>query len=263
MEKLHVNAERCTRCGRCQRVCVNKLFVVDPTAATVPKDDAGERCIACGHCVAACPTGAIVLNDTPPSNLESVGGPQPGFDEMRRLVLRRRSIRLYQKRLVPREEIERIIDTARWAPTAVNRQQIGWTVVMDPARVREVAGQVVEFMRLRDPESPIAKAWDKGYDNVMRGAPHLVALHGARDDMWARTDCVIATTTFDHLARAAGIGTCWCGFFIWAAEEHRSIADGLGIPPDRMIYGALMVGYPLAAYLRIPERKPASVDWVE
>jgi nitroreductase/NAD-dependent dihydropyrimidine dehydrogenase PreA subunit len=263
MESIQINAERCTRCGRCQRVCPMKLFKVDPAAPTVPREGAGERCLACGHCVAACPTGAIVLNGVRPDTLEGVGGPLPGFDEMRRLALRRRSIRLYQSRLVPREEIGRILDATRWSPTAVNRQQVQWTVVMQPERVKEIAGQVVEFMRLTDTRADIVRAWDSGFDAVMRGAPHLVAAHGATDEPWAKTDCVIATTTFDLLARAAGLGTCWAGFFLWAASAHRPIAEALGLPDGQTFHGGLMVGYPLAAYLRIPERKPLTVDWID
>ena len=261
MESIQINAERCTRCGRCQRVCPMKLFKVDPAAPTVPREGAGERCLACGHCVAACPTGAIVLNGVRPDTLEGVGGPLPGFDEMRRLALRRRSIRLYQSRLVPREEIGRILDATRWSPTAVNRQQVRWTVVMQPERVKEIAGQVVEFMRLTDTRSDIVRAWDSGFDAVMRGAPHLVAAHGATDEPWAKTDCVIATTTFDLLARAAGLGTCWAGFLVHAAGIDRRIADQLRVPPESKIFGAVMIGYPKFRYHRIPERNRVVIDW--
>lgn len=263
MQQLAIHPERCTRCGRCQRVCPVKLFNVDPGRATVPRANAGEACIACGHCVAACPTGAIQLNGVRPDTLESANGPLPGFDEIRRLVVRRRSVRLYQQRLVPRAEIERILDAVRWSPTAVNRQQVSWTVVMPPERVKEIAGQVVDYVRLQGDRNGIVKAWDNGFDAVMRGAPHFIAAHGFADDPWAKTDCVIATTLFDVLARAAGLGTCWGGYFLWAASEHRPIADGLGIPDDHVFYGGLMLGYPLAAYLRVPTRKPVSADWVE
>jgi nitroreductase/ferredoxin len=263
MMKISVSSARCTRCGRCQRVCPMKLFNVDPQAATTPKDDANERCLACGHCVAACPTGAILLDGVRPDTLESANGPLPGFDDVRRLVVRRRSVRLYQNRLVPKSEVARIIDAARWSPTAMNRQQVGWTVVMQPERVKEIAGQVVEYMRLKGGRDGIVGAWDHGFDPVMRGAPHFIAAHAATDDRWAQTDCVVATTMVDLLARAAGIGTCWGGFFLLTAQEHRPIADALGIPADHTFYGGLMLGYPLAAYLRIPVRKPAAVSWLD
>ncbi len=215
MQQLTILPERCTRCGRCQRVCPVKLFSVDPLRATVPRENAGEACIACGHCVAACPTGAIQLNGVREG---SDASPTPGFDEIRRLVVRRRSVRLYQQRLVPRAEIERILDAVRWSPTAVNRQQVSWTVVMPPERVKEIAGQVVDYVRLQGDRNGIVKAWDNGFDAVMRGAPHFIAAHGFADDPWAKTDCVIATTLFDVLARAAGLGTCWGGYFLWAAS---------------------------------------------
>jgi nitroreductase/NAD-dependent dihydropyrimidine dehydrogenase PreA subunit len=263
MTRITIAPERCTRCGRCQRVCPFKLFNVDAQAATQPAEDAERRCIACGHCMAACPTGAIRLNEVRPNTLESANGPATGFDEVRRLVLRRRSVRLFQQRMVPRNEVERVIDACRWSPTAMNRQQVVWTVVLEPERAKEIAGQVVEFMRLKHGQSEIVTAWDHGYDVVMRGAPHLVAVHGALNDPWAKTDCVIAMTTFDLLARSAGLGTCWAGFFLRAAAEHRPIAEALGLPEDRRFHGALLLGYSLAAFLRVPPRNPARVDWIE
>lgn len=50
------NAENCNFCGACQKVCPQKIIVVDKNKKTVAQD--GEKCIYCGKCVKSCPVGA-------------------------------------------------------------------------------------------------------------------------------------------------------------------------------------------------------------
>lgn len=263
MTSIKIDQQRCTRNGRCIRICPVKLFQGDADTPTSCVPDAERLCIACGHCATACPTGAITLDGERTDTLESANPPLPTFADVRRLVLRRRSIRLYQQRLVPREEIARIIDATRWTPTARNNQQVHWIVVRQPERVREVAGQVVDFLRLKQEGDSVVAAWDKGIDLALRGAPHLVVAHGPAASPWSATDCVIALATFELLARAAGLGTCWAGFLTSAAAGQPAIAEALGVPEGHKLQGALMLGYPLSAFLRVPSRKTAKVQWVE
>ncbi len=262
MTRIAINTQRCTRCGRCIRICPLGLFKGDPETPTYRIPNAENLCIACGHCTCVCPTGAITLDDVRPDTLESANQPVPNFEDIRHLVQRRRSIRLYQSRMVPRAEIERILEATRWAPTARNSQQVSWTVLTQPERVRELAEMVVDFFRQKQQAQGLITAWENGYDMVLRGAPHLVATHGPEDSPWSGTDGTIALTTFELLARAANLGTCWAGFLMWAAREQPDIGKALGLPENHQLQGALMLGYPLSAFLRIPSRKIPQVNWV-
>ena len=45
------------------------------------------------------------------------------------------------------------------------------------------------------------------------------------------------------------------------AQQHPGLAALLRIPENRMITGAMMVGYPKHRYRRLPERDPLQVTW--
>ncbi|MCR2813591.1 MULTISPECIES: nitroreductase family protein [Microbacterium] len=61
------------------------------------------------------------------------------YEDLELLVTQRRSVRWFEQRAVPREDIDRALTVARQAPTACNRLPYEFRVFDDPAMVREVA----------------------------------------------------------------------------------------------------------------------------
>jgi nitroreductase len=185
--------------------------------------------------------------------------------------LARRSIRFYKERVVAHDLLEDLIDTARHAPTGSNKQQVQWMVYENPAGVNRLASMVIDWTRLmlplmRDPtmvkkmETRIA-AWDKGKDQILRGAPHLIVVHSQADLPFIEADCVIALTYLDLYACAKGLGTCWAGYLTAAANFHEPLAQALGLPQGHKCFGAVMLGYPQYKYTRIPKRNAPVVTW--
>jgi len=62
------------------------------------------------------------------------------FEELEQLALQRRSVRWFEQRPVPREDIDRALMIARQAPTACNRLPYEYRVFDDPEMVELVAG---------------------------------------------------------------------------------------------------------------------------
>ncbi|MAM54160.1 nitroreductase family protein [Microbacterium sp. UBA3394] len=61
------------------------------------------------------------------------------YDDLERLVTQRRSVRWFDQRPVPREEIDRALLVGRQAPTACNRLPYEFRVFDDPEAVRRVS----------------------------------------------------------------------------------------------------------------------------
>jgi nitroreductase len=175
---------------------------------------------------------------------------------------RRRSIREFKENPVPHDTLEKIIDCARWAPSAINIQPVRWFVVHKPDHVKYLAGQVADWMRKAGYAPRYLAAWEQGKDMILRGAPHLILACGTLENVWAPVDCAIALTYLELTAQAHGLGTCWSGLLTRAAGASPSIREFLGLADDLQINGAVMIGYPKYHYWRIPKRNPAIIKWL-
>ena len=159
----------------------------------------------------------------------------------------RRSVRSYRPDPIPRSLIERVLDSARWAPSAVNRQPWHFIVVTDPER-----------------RSLLASSAAIGGVVLARhaaSAPVLIALCGDEGrSSWYVHDCCLASQNLMLAATALGLGTCWIGAF----DEGRA-AQALGVPDAIRVVGLITMGYPLREKESPTPRLPLEsvVHWQE
>ncbi|MGI6549883.1 MAG: nitroreductase family protein [Syntrophomonadales bacterium] len=273
MNLITIDEEKCKRDRVCAAECPGKLIIFKEKDA-YPSMPAGAEpfCINCGHCVTVCPVGAITLNTMGPEECPVIEqGLLPGADQVRHLMLSRRSVRSYKKQPVEHDRLAHLIDTAQYAPTGSNKQQVYWIVVEDPARVTKMAEMVIDWMRLSPTENVepsyaermkgLVAAWEKGQDRICRRAPHVVLTHYPENIPSAHTDCIIALTHLDLAAYSDGLGTCWAGYFNNAANAYPSLTAALGLPKGHRCAGALLIGYPQFPYQRIPLRRKPHIVW--
>ena len=275
MSLFTIDQEKCKRDGICVKECPIQVIVrEDKNAFPRPTDDAEELCVRCGHCVAVCPYGAfnlsmIPLDECPPMKKDLL----PRSKAISHFLRSKRSIRQYKEKPIPRDMLEELINTARYAPTASNRQQVHWTVIEDPAMIQRLAAMVIDFTKLMLPTltdklmvqriKRIVVAWERGEDRILRKAPNLILVHAPSDLPFAETDCATALAYLELYAYALGLGTCWAGYFTTAAKFHAPLMEVLAFPSGHQCYGAVMIGYPKYRYKRIPQRNEATVSWIQ
>jgi len=84
---------------------------------------------------------------------------EPGHSQVEYFLKGRRSIRVFKKDIVEPSVIERVIDSARYAPSGINRQPVRWVILHDTAKVKELARETIEWMKqLISDESPMAES---------------------------------------------------------------------------------------------------------
>lgn len=263
MSFIHVEKTKCKRDGLCLEACPAAIIRFDEDGYPCLEPGGESSCIGCGHCVAICPHGAMSHERLPAEAFRPASRPSPAVsDTVESLMRSRRSVREYSDTPVDQTVLEELLDTARFAPTAVNYQEVGWIVVRDPAQTRRFAEMTAHWLAQTKAMPRYSELFEKGREVVLRGAPHVVVAHGPSDMFFAETDCVIALSYLELAAAARGLGTCWAGILTRAARSHPPLAQALGVPEGRTVFGALMLGRPKYRYRLVPPRNAVNVRWI-
>lgn len=143
------------------------------------------------------------------------------------LIQQRHSVRAYRAQPVEQEKLDAVLEAARLAPTAANRQPVRIYVV----KTEENSEGLKKVYR------PV---W-------FTQAPYVLCVCTNRQKAWTRGDGrnyadVDAAIVTDHLVLAAtalGLGTCWVGAFDSAAAREL-----LQIPDEYEPLVLTPLGYP-------------------
>jgi nitroreductase len=136
-------------------------------------------------------------------------------------IQKRKSIRSYEQTPVPQETIMKLLETARIAPSAANRQPWHFIVVTDAEKRKELSKGI--------------------FAKFLAEAPTVIVACGdvkASTD-WYAVDVSLAVENMILAATAEGLGTCCIGSF---SEEN--VKKTLGIPTNLNVVMMLAVGYP-------------------
>ena len=153
------------------------------------------------------------------------------------LATKRYSVRSYKADPVEDDKLQSVLQAARLAPTAANRQ--AFRLIVIPTKSRES-----ELLRIYN------RSW-------FMQAPVVICICAIPNEAWVRSDGknysdVDAAIVMDHLVLAAtdlGLGTCWIGAFDPVAAREL-----LGIPEQVDPVAFTPLGYP-ADQSRAKKRK--------
>ncbi len=260
MSFISIDRKLCTKDNLCIRECPAGILLADADGFPEPKPEAIDNCIQCGHCQAVCPCDALTLRGVSPKNQPPALKLPVDWEIMAGLIKSRRSIRQYKQTPVAPEMLDKLLDVTRWAPTGGNSQIVRWLLVEKPETIKEIVRLTAEWARGNEPFKFLAGAWNAGRDVILRGAPVLAIAYAGNEYGSHQSDCLIAATTLELAASSQGIGVCWAGFFMAACGfGYKPLLEFLGIPADKKVHAALMLGYPQYGFKRIPTRRPAEI----
>ncbi|MCP4113458.1 MAG: hypothetical protein GY749_49340 [Desulfobacteraceae bacterium] len=178
-----------------------------------------------------------------------------------KFIRSRRSFRTFKEEPVSDEIVSKWLDITRWSPTASNSQQLNWILVKDAKQVAHLAGIVIDWLKKNNSYQEITEQWNQGHDIILRHAPHLLIATLPEDYSWAVTDAATAISYLELSAYSLGLGTCWAGYFTRAALEYAPLRERLDIPENHKVAGALMFGYPVYRFKKIPGRNKITIQY--
>ncbi len=288
-----VDREICTGCGTCVEECPSLTAKMKDEKADIHMTGEVLDCVECGHCVSVCPSGAITDPlAAPDDNREYKFSDLPSSESLQLLFRSRRSGRRYKDKPVSREDLEQILNAARFAPTGGNKPlDVNYIVLSSPeevARIREPALDAVTKMFKTLNKKPVRfivgklmgkenletiinyipllerfrEMFEKtGKDMLLWNAPAAIIVHGKKGNDVIGFGCAIALHHAALMGETIKIGSCYNGLLQEAINRDADVKNMFGIPKGHKCYGSMTLGYSNVKYKRVVRRVPSRVTW--
>ncbi len=150
---------------------------------------------------------------------------------------KRRSIRSFTEQKVEKEKIEILLQSAMYAPSAVNKQPWHF-IVIDDRNIME------EIMKIH----PNSKMFETATLGILV-CGDLQMQHG--NGYWM-ADCGAATQNILLAATASELGSCWVGVFP-REDRMKAFKELFSLPAHVEAFALVALGYP-AEEKKTPER---------
>ncbi|MBN1524151.1 MAG: nitroreductase family protein [Spirochaetales bacterium] len=198
-------------------------------------------------------------------------------------------MRQYTKKDISKEELEKILEVMRYAPSGHNAQPCEYIILKDREMIKMISDLTIQsfrsfrnLMRFRKLLKPFVskslyeimdskstalgmedmiQRYASGEDVIFFDAPAVILVHVPDMGGLSYVDSTIAATYGMLAAHALGIGSCWMGFAMMAATKNKKLFKTLYIPKGRLIAGIFTLGYPKNKFHRLPVRNPVKATW--
>ncbi|NJD77113.1 MAG: nitroreductase family protein [Candidatus Methanoperedens sp.] len=184
------------------------------------------------------------------------------------VIKNRRSVREYKDEQIPQEEMEFIIDCARYAPSGFNMQPWSFLVIKNKEALKKISegGKKSMIPMLEPMKNASQKVKDflvflktKGTD-MFYNAPVLVIVLGNKNAPTVDFDCSMAAQNMMLAAHSRGIGSCWVGGVLPALMDEKLLKE-LGAPQGYKAVAPLIFGYPKGE-TQMPEKIEPEINWL-
>jgi nitroreductase len=145
-----------------------------------------------------------------------------GSKEILDFFFKRRSVRRFQKKAIPEEILDVLMQAAMAAPSGNNFQPWEFVIVRDP-RIKADLSRVHPWV------------------SMAAEAPAAIVVLGDTNSEWWEHDCSAAVENLLLAAANLSLGTVWCGM----RENHaQTIRKILGVPAKMGVLAIVPIGYP-------------------
>jgi len=214
-------------------------------------------CDSCGRCICRCPTDAILYENIGEiTTFEGVQEPSKliPYEAMHNFLSSKRSIRGFKNKKIPRNVMEKVLNSMKYAPTAANIRELRCTIISDDDKIKELSNAVMDAIIASNNagySENLKKAKELGIDSIFYKAPHVMIIHS--DNPSDTMNSTIGLTYAMVSAQSLGLGSCWIGLAHGVLTSNKEIREEIaGIRGN--VWGVIIIGYPTQKYYRVPPR---------
>ena len=153
--------------------------------------------------------------------------------ELMELLKTRRTYRRFEQRPIPQENLEAILESARYASSAANRQPLRYLVIREPAKLAHVF-EHTKWATYLPPEQGTPREEERPVLFIAVLIDEAISSAAA-----AGTDAGLAISNMTLTAWDRGIGSCIIG-----ACDRPWLAEHLMLPEKWYLHSLVAFGYP-------------------
>ncbi len=161
-------------------------------------------------------------------------------------IRKRRSIRKYKDKPIEWDNVVKILDAARMAPSSGNIQNWKFVVLKEPANIKKISKACYDQDWIS--EAPVVIVATADPEQTER-------FYGVRGErLYSAQNCAAAIENMLLTATALGLGSCWVGAF-----DESKIRVLLQLPEEIIPHAVITIGYADEAPL-LPQKK--RLEWI-
>jgi nitroreductase len=159
------------------------------------------------------------------------------------IIKKRKSIRKYLDKPVPRDVLDKILEAAKNAPSARNMQPLEYRVVTSKSVMAKLTAGLEKIVPTLGLPQPPAGPPPGEKPDFFRGGRVLILVTAPKDSVWAGAEAGLAVGNIMLYATSIGLGTCFIGMARELVRD-KNLLDLLHIGAGRDIAAAVVLGYP-------------------
>ncbi len=188
------------------------------------------------------------------------------FNRVIETIMKRRSVRLYESRPIPKDILQILINAGNMAPTGGNAQNWRFVVVTDKSFKDKLLSLGIPRYKKWMEKAPKALADMRREidavvsDPIYYDAPAIIFAIGS--GMTGDLDTPMVCENIMLAARSLDIGSCWV-YFGQLALDDQEVRDALEMQEGEKVYGPILLGYPKGGdFPASPPKKDAVIKWI-
>jgi len=185
------------------------------------------------------------------------------MNETLSVIRSRRSIRAYKAEQITDSELQQILESALYAPNAMNQQKWHFTVIQD----KEVLGRMVNTIKenIANSDNEFLKQIASTPDyNTFYNAPTVILISADEKGHWVQIDCGLAAQNITLAAESLNIGSCVIASsaFLFTSDKGNEFKKELGIPNGYNHVCTVALGYKTSENPVAPPRNKDVINYV-